>query len=158
MSWHTISEVRAMDFLVKSEKFVYRSQAIEFSNGELLFSGIRDIAQRQEDDQAKRLHVLFSPTVDRPQDTLEVLHARSTRLSRHPVHHCVQYIMSKKGNTMLQYQGYTYHLKGKAAIRRIWRCSRHCSYHCRATVTTVYDTVVKVRNEHNHGPINLLFN
>ncbi|CAB3235396.1 unnamed protein product [Arctia plantaginis] len=47
------------------------------------------------------------------------------------------YMMSKKGNVMLSYQGHSYHLKYTKNSRKTWRCSRHCSFRCRATITTV---------------------
>ncbi|KPJ04927.1 hypothetical protein RR46_00740 [Papilio xuthus] len=35
----------------------------------------------------------------------------------------IEFLLSKKGNTMIRYRGYTYHLKETSKSRRKWRCS-----------------------------------
>uniref|UniRef100_A0A2H1VGK3 SFRICE_004207 n=1 Tax=Spodoptera frugiperda TaxID=7108 RepID=A0A2H1VGK3_SPOFR len=60
------------------------------------------------------------------------------------------FLMSKHGNMMLMHRGYTYHLKYTRNEKSTWRCSRHCSYKCRATICTVDNVVCRMKNMHNH--------
>ncbi|KPJ04926.1 hypothetical protein RR46_00739 [Papilio xuthus] len=63
----------------------------------------------------------------------------------------IEFLLSKKGNTMIRYRGYTYHLKETSKSRRKWRCSGHYIHRCHSTIITMGDNVVKVRNEHTHA-------
>ncbi|CAB3250355.1 unnamed protein product [Arctia plantaginis] len=63
--------------------------------------------------------------------------ARINMVGNQVIYDQLLYMMSKKGNVMLSYQGHSYHLKYTKNSRKTWRCSRHCSFRCRATITTV---------------------
>ncbi|KAI5646739.1 FLYWCH zinc finger domain-containing protein [Phthorimaea operculella] len=65
-----------------------------------------------------------------------------------------EFVVSNKGGILLKHMGYTHFLhasSGAAQERRRWRCSSQ-KRNCRVMVTTVFNEIVSVRNQHNHPP------
>ncbi|XP_072949712.1 uncharacterized protein pre-mod(mdg4)-AB [Epargyreus clarus] len=56
----------------------------------------------------------------------------------------LEFFLSRIGNEMLKYQGYKYHLRHQTEMKRVWRCSKNYATQCKATLTTVYNELMKV--------------
>ncbi|XP_039750440.1 protein tramtrack, beta isoform isoform X37 [Pararge aegeria] len=67
------------------------------------------------------------------------------------------YITSQKGNRMIIKDAYTYYSRrnpSNGGAKIIWKCSTHNNHGCLATIHTVDDHVVYVRDDHVHPPTN----
>ncbi|KAI8421118.1 hypothetical protein MSG28_008211 [Choristoneura fumiferana] len=63
----------------------------------------------------------------------------------------LEYVMSNKGNVMIKHQGYMYHIKrGREGPKKMWRCSRHNTFHCKATLITIGEEYFQRKYDHNH--------
>lgn len=63
----------------------------------------------------------------------------------------VAFVMSRYGNTMVQYDNYSYYHDGKTmGPKKRWICNKSRRSGCRATITTMDNEVVKTVNYHNH--------
>ncbi|XP_047997543.1 uncharacterized protein LOC125235138 [Leguminivora glycinivorella] len=60
------------------------------------------------------------------------------------------FITSQRGKRLLLYKGFTYYKK-RGHFKCRWCCSTHEPVGCRASVTTVEDSVVAVKGPHNHS-------
>ncbi|KAI5646762.1 FLYWCH zinc finger domain-containing protein [Phthorimaea operculella] len=71
-----------------------------------------------------------------------------------PLIQIVELLRSGRGGVILKFMGNTHILhatSGTSQERRRWRCSRK-HHGCRVMVTTVFDEIISVRNQHNHLP------
>lgn len=67
------------------------------------------------------------------------------------------YTMSRLGRPAMVFENHRYNLyipykaRNKADhVRKMWRCVKWAARHCRATITTIEDVIVKMNKDHNH--------
>ena len=60
------------------------------------------------------------------------------------------FVLSKKGKQMIKLNGYTYSSTPGVTKRKRWKCSTHQSRGCLASVHTVNDHIVLVKDTHTH--------
>ncbi|KAL0881510.1 hypothetical protein ABMA27_001361 [Loxostege sticticalis] len=58
--------------------------------------------------------------------------------------------LSQRGKPLLRYEGYTFCKKFEHNSRIRWVCSTHCCRGCYAYIRTIENTIITVKNEHNH--------
>ncbi|KAL0831919.1 hypothetical protein ABMA28_001438 [Loxostege sticticalis] len=58
--------------------------------------------------------------------------------------------LSQRGKPLLRYGGYTFCKKFEHNSRIRWVCSTHCCRGCYAYIRTIENTIITVKNEHNH--------
>ncbi|XP_052740021.1 protein tramtrack, beta isoform isoform X29 [Bicyclus anynana] len=64
----------------------------------------------------------------------------------------VEYIMSRQGRCMLKRKGYTYTVIKTSGSKSRWRCSTHRDRRCHATIHTIDNVPVYIKEKHNHPP------
>lgn len=63
----------------------------------------------------------------------------------------VRFKTSQNGRRLIQIGLYTFCRKRTTAYGKTqWVCSTHNNRRCKASLTTIEDEIVRVRNEHNH--------
>uniref|UniRef100_A0A2H1VUJ4 SFRICE_007504 n=1 Tax=Spodoptera frugiperda TaxID=7108 RepID=A0A2H1VUJ4_SPOFR len=74
-------------------------------------------------------------------------------------HHCCTFfITSRRGNTMINFQGYNFYLKKNSYTtgfqpKQRWVCTTHFGRGCKAIIYTIENVIVKVDNYHTHSPL-----
>uniref|UniRef100_A0A2H1WPS0 SFRICE_014283 n=1 Tax=Spodoptera frugiperda TaxID=7108 RepID=A0A2H1WPS0_SPOFR len=68
--------------------------------------------------------------------------------------HTATYVISNRGNKMILHEGYTYtEMKDRrregCTVTR-WACSNRMRYRCRASIRTIQDQIILVKDTHNH--------
>lgn len=63
-----------------------------------------------------------------------------------------EFVSSQKGRRMVQLNGYKYRFDRAWGPKSRWRCSTHCARGCRASIMTVENEIVNVRDCHSHEP------
>lgn len=64
----------------------------------------------------------------------------------------VEYVLSKRGNQLVKYHGFTYSASYTTGKKIRWRCSTHQHQSCPATIYTIDGIIVAVNKPHNHHP------
>lgn len=71
---------------------------------------------------------------------------------RNIVFFTANFVTSRYGKQLIELDGYTYCSTPSKGLKVRWRCSTHKHAGCRATLYTVENHVIFIKNEHNHLP------
>ncbi|CAH2040274.1 unnamed protein product, partial [Iphiclides podalirius] len=65
----------------------------------------------------------------------------------------VEFVMSKKGRSLVKLKGYTYYSARRTGPKVQWRCSTNHRSNCNAVLYTVDNKIVTIKKRHNHAPL-----